>query len=102
MTWRVAELQAPVRKPCLHRPQDIDSAAHCVGAAGNGRMAGCRCRALAGATTVDGASIAYQEVGEGSLALMVIHGWISHLEVYWEHPRFGQFMRRLSRGMRVL
>lgn len=54
------------------------------------------------ATTVDGASIAYQDVGEGPLALVVIHGWITHLEVSWEHPRFEQFMRRLSRGMRVL
>jgi class 3 adenylate cyclase/pimeloyl-ACP methyl ester carboxylesterase len=54
------------------------------------------------ATTVDGASIAYQDAGEGPLALVVIHGWISHLEVYWEHPRFAQFMRRLSRNLRVL
>jgi class 3 adenylate cyclase/pimeloyl-ACP methyl ester carboxylesterase len=54
------------------------------------------------ATTVDGASIAYQDLGEGPVALVVIHGWISHLEVYWEQPRFARFMRRLSRNMRVL
>jgi len=54
------------------------------------------------ATTIDGASIAYQDFGKGPVTLLVIHGWISHLEVYWEQPRFARFMRRLSRNMRVL
>jgi hypothetical protein len=54
------------------------------------------------ATTIDGASIAYQDFGEGPVTLLVIHGWISHLEVYWEQPRFARFMRRLSRNVRVL
>ena len=54
------------------------------------------------ARTIDGASIAYQDFGEGPVTLLVIHGWISHLEVYWEQPRFARFMRRLSRNMRVL
>lgn len=38
----------------------------------------------------------------GPIALVVIHGWISHLEVYWEQPRYAQLMNRLSRQMRVL
>jgi len=54
------------------------------------------------ARTVDGACIAYQDLGEGPVTLVVIHGWVSHLEVYWEQPRFARFMRRLSRNMRVL
>jgi class 3 adenylate cyclase/pimeloyl-ACP methyl ester carboxylesterase len=54
------------------------------------------------ARTIDGASIAYQDFGEGSLPLVVIHGWISHLEVCWEEPRFARFMERLGRGFRVL
>ena len=54
------------------------------------------------AKTIDGASIAYQDFGEGPVTLVVIHGWISHLEVYWEQPRFARFMRRLARNMRVL
>jgi alpha-beta hydrolase superfamily lysophospholipase len=54
------------------------------------------------APTVDGVSIAYQDFGEGSVTLVVIHGWISHMEVYWEQPRFARFMRRLSRDLRVL
>ena len=54
------------------------------------------------AKTIDGANIAYQDFGEGELTLVVIHGWVSHLEVYWEEPRFARFMRRLAERMRVL
>jgi len=54
------------------------------------------------ARTVDGASIAYQDFGSGPITLVVILGWISHLELYWEEPRFARFMRRLARNMRVL
>ena len=54
------------------------------------------------ATTVDGASIAYQEFGRGDLTVVVIHPWASHLEVYWEQPRFARFMRRLSQNLRVV
>jgi hypothetical protein len=31
---------------------------------------------------VDGAYIAYQDFGGGERTLVVIHGWISHLELY--------------------
>jgi class 3 adenylate cyclase len=54
------------------------------------------------AQTVDGAYIAYQDFGEGPVTLVVINGWISHLEVYWEQPRYAQLMNRLARQMRVL
>ena len=54
------------------------------------------------ATTVDGLSIAYQDFGKGPITLLVVFGWVSHLEVYWEQPRYERFMRRLSRSMRVL
>jgi len=54
------------------------------------------------ARTVDGAYIAYQDFGDGAVTLVVILGWISHLEVYWEQPRYASFMNRLSKQMRVL
>ena len=54
------------------------------------------------ATTVDGACIAYHDIGSGPLTVVVIHGWISHMEVYWEQPRYARFIRRLSRNLRVL
>ena len=31
------------------------------------------------ARTVDGACIAYQDIGDGPVTLVVVHGWISHL-----------------------
>ena len=54
------------------------------------------------ARTVDGASIAYQDIGQGPVTLVMVSGWISHLEVYWEQPLYVRFLRRLSRSMRVL
>ena len=54
------------------------------------------------ARTIDGAYIAYQDVGEGPVTLVLINGWVSHLEIYWEQPRYVCFLRRLSRNMRVL
>lgn len=54
------------------------------------------------ARTRDGTDIAYQDFGDGSDTVVVIHGWVSHLEVYWEQPLYVRFMRRLAVGMRVL
>jgi class 3 adenylate cyclase len=54
------------------------------------------------AKTVDGASIAYQDFGAGPLTLVVIHAWISHMDIYWEQPRFARFMHRLARNLRII
>ena len=54
------------------------------------------------AKTIDDAYIAYQDFGEGPVTLVVIHGWITHVEVLWEQPRCARFMRRLAEWMRVL
>ena len=54
------------------------------------------------ATTVDGASIAYQDFGSGPVTLVAVPGWLSHLEIFWEQPRYVRFLRRLARNMRVL
>ena len=54
------------------------------------------------ARTVDGAFIAYQDFGEGPVTIIVIHGWITHLEVLWELPRCARLMRRLGEKMRVI
>ena len=54
------------------------------------------------ARTRDGVDIAYQDFGEGTHTILLIHGWVSHLEVYWEQPRYERFMRRLASVMRVL
>jgi class 3 adenylate cyclase len=54
------------------------------------------------ATTIDGASIAYEDLGDGPITLVVVAGYITHLEVYWELPQWAVFMRRLAKNMRVL
>jgi class 3 adenylate cyclase/pimeloyl-ACP methyl ester carboxylesterase len=54
------------------------------------------------ARTVDGASIAYHDIGDGPITLVLMNGWISHLEVYWEQPRYARFLRRFTSNMRVL
>jgi class 3 adenylate cyclase len=54
------------------------------------------------ATTVDGAAIAYQVVGDADITVVLIHGEFSHLEVFWEQPLFARFVWRLARNFRVL
>ena len=54
------------------------------------------------AKTIDKAYIAYQDFGEGPVTLVVIHGWVTHLEVLWESPSCARFMNRLAERMRVL
>ena len=40
--------------------------------------------------------IAYQVVGEGPIDVVLIHGWISHLEYQWEDPALARFLNRLA------
>lgn len=54
--------------------------------------------ALAG----DGVSIAYAEVGDGPITVVVLSPMISQLEIAWEEPRFEQFMSRLASCVKVL
>jgi class 3 adenylate cyclase len=53
------------------------------------------------AIAADGAHIAYQTLGDGPVDLVVVHGFVSHVEMLWEWPRFEQFMRGLARHARV-
>jgi len=54
------------------------------------------------ARTDDGAYLAYEVFGEGSTDLLYVPGWHSHLEVYWEQPRYARFMRSLAKSFRVI
>lgn len=48
-------------------------------------------------TKSEGVNIAYQVVGDGPLDLVVVPGWVSHLEVqYWEEPTIARFFERLA------
>ena len=46
--------------------------------------------------------IAYQVVGEGPVDLVLIHGWISHLEYQWEDPALARFLNRLASFSRLI
>jgi pimeloyl-ACP methyl ester carboxylesterase len=46
--------------------------------------------------------IAYQVVGDGPLDLVLVPGFVSHLEYQWEEPRFDHFLRWLASFSRLI
>jgi class 3 adenylate cyclase len=54
------------------------------------------------AKTADGDNVAYQLFGHGSVTIILIAGWVTHLELYWEQPGWASFMRRLAEFARVI
>ena len=50
----------------------------------------------------DGLQIAYEVFGEGSRDLVLVHGWVTNLELIWEHPRVARALERLGSFCRVL
>jgi pimeloyl-ACP methyl ester carboxylesterase/class 3 adenylate cyclase len=47
-------------------------------------------------------SIAYQVIGSGPIDLMVVPGWISNIEVFWEEPHVARFFEKLATFSRVI
>jgi pimeloyl-ACP methyl ester carboxylesterase/DNA-binding winged helix-turn-helix (wHTH) protein len=47
-------------------------------------------------------NIAYQVVGDGSIDLVFVMGWVSHLEFFWKEPSFARFLRRLASFSRLI
>jgi pimeloyl-ACP methyl ester carboxylesterase len=47
-------------------------------------------------------SIAYQVAGDGPIDLVLAAGWITNVELGWEHPRVARFYERLSSFARVI
>ena len=39
-------------------------------------------------------NIAYQVLGSGSVDIVFVMGWVSHLEYFWTEPHFAAFLRR--------
>ncbi|HET9908226.1 MAG TPA: alpha/beta fold hydrolase, partial [Anaerolineales bacterium] len=50
----------------------------------------------------DGLHIAYQTIGEGSIDLLFIHGFLSNLELAWENPEYTEFFEQLGSFARVI
>ena len=47
-------------------------------------------------------NIAYQVLGEGPLDLVLVPGFVSHVEVAWEEPSFARFLSRLALFARLI
>jgi pimeloyl-ACP methyl ester carboxylesterase len=47
-------------------------------------------------------NIAYQVLGEGSLDLVFVMGWVSHLDYFWTEPSFARFLRKLGSFSRLI
>ena len=45
--------------------------------------------------------IAYQAFGRGQLNLVMVPGFVSNIENYWERPDLARFLHRLGRAMRA-
>jgi class 3 adenylate cyclase len=54
------------------------------------------------AETSDGVWIAYNAVGAGSIDLILVNSWVSHLEVLWEQPRFAAMIGKFAKSARVI
>jgi pimeloyl-ACP methyl ester carboxylesterase len=46
--------------------------------------------------------VAYQIVGDGPRDLVLAPGYVSHVELTWEHPSYERFIRRLASFARVI
>jgi pimeloyl-ACP methyl ester carboxylesterase/DNA-binding CsgD family transcriptional regulator len=53
-------------------------------------------------TTRDGASIAYQVLGQAAFDLVLVSGFVSNLEIQWEDSGFAQLARRLAAFSRLI
>jgi class 3 adenylate cyclase len=54
------------------------------------------------AVTDDDVHIAYQVVGDGPIDLVLVHSWVSHIEIYRELPAFERLIRELTSWARVI
>ena len=47
-------------------------------------------------------SIAYQVMGDGAVDLVLVPGFVSHVEVAWEEPRLARFLTCLASFSRLI
>ncbi len=47
-------------------------------------------------------SIAYQVVGYGPIDLVLVPGWLSNIEVFWEEPNIVRFFEKLATFSRLI
>jgi pimeloyl-ACP methyl ester carboxylesterase len=49
-----------------------------------------------------GVNIAYQVVGSGPRDLVLVPGWVSNLDVFWEEPTLSRMLQRLATFTRLI
>jgi class 3 adenylate cyclase len=49
-----------------------------------------------------GGDIAYQVVGDGPIDLVIVPGWISHVDLQWQDPGWSQFIAQFASFARVI
>jgi pimeloyl-ACP methyl ester carboxylesterase/class 3 adenylate cyclase len=49
-----------------------------------------------------GVSVAYQVIGEGPVDLVLVPGFLSNVEVFWEEPRVARFLQKLASFSRLI
>jgi pimeloyl-ACP methyl ester carboxylesterase len=47
-------------------------------------------------------NIAYQVIGDGPPDLVLVPGWVSNIEVFWEEPAVARFLMRLASFSRLI
>ncbi len=47
-------------------------------------------------------NIAYQVVGDGPIDLVLVPGWISNIDVFWEEPSVVRFLNKLASFSRLI
>ena len=47
-------------------------------------------------------SLAYQMLGTGTPDLLYLQGWVSNIELNWDHPLMARFLRGLGRNRRLI
>ena len=45
--------------------------------------------------------VAYQVYGEGAKNLVLVPGFVSQIETYWEHPGFAKWLERVGQFSKV-
>ena len=47
-------------------------------------------------------ALAYQVLGQGEPDLLYLSGWLSNVELNWDHPVMARFLRGMARGRRLI
>jgi pimeloyl-ACP methyl ester carboxylesterase len=53
-------------------------------------------------TSLNGADIAYQVLGDGPLDLVYANGLTEHIDLQWDHPLMARFLERLASFSRLI